>query len=465
MSSIKEAVFTYLENNPKAGNRDLYKNFPDYNRGSIRVYRNEYLQTFNQNITFNITQYKKEAEKDADLSFKEIECILYSFDLFPAFIFVKLYNETFIFEKKGINEYSVVDLCEKLFLQIISGKYDINEFLDFYWDVDKELERIYIDAKENSKTPKNIDIKRLYIKKKWDSLKLVSDLNSEIEPFRKFRTSETTKNIDKKKIVKEITDYMFARILNSYVFFDLYSISNHLRNRDCKYVWRDLNKLNLKYFQGSEINNKCVINNIYNNRYFFSPNQLFCDLAKIYDEDFKLKIPTHLDMKNDFYKEIVSKDEMNPTKEILKEKENKQIELIVENVKHLIEKNPDLFTTNETENLKLLKNKINFNFKEIDLGIESDIEDLFNNSLTSRIIAKEHDKKKIDEISIEIKALEKELVDKLENLYNEQKRFYNNFESFENSERVQSIKEEYNEQIHDLKNELELLKNDSSLID
>jgi len=455
MSSIKEDVFNYLENNPKAGNRELYKNFPDYNRGSIRVYRNEYLQTFNQNITFNITQYKKDAEKDADLSFKEIEGILYAFELFPAFIFVKLYNETFIFEKKGINEYSVVDLCENLFLQIISGKYDINALLDFYWDVDNDLEKIYIDVKEKAKMPKNIDVKRLYIKKKWDSLKLVSDLNSEIGQFRNIITSETTKNTDKKKIVKEITDYIFARILNSYVFFDLYSISNHLRNRDFKYIWRDLNKLNLKYFQGSEINNKRVINNIYNNRYFFNPSQLFCDLAKIYDEDFKLKIPMHLDIKTDFYKEIVSKDEMKPTKEILKEKENRQCELIVENAKHLIEENPDLFTTNELENLKLLKNKLKFNFKEIDLGIESNIEDLFNNSLTSRIIAKERNKKKIAAISIEIKALEKESIDKLENLYNEQKKFYNNFESFENSEMVQNIKDEYNEQISDLKNELE----------
>lgn len=453
MSSKKEVVYGYLNIHPKASNKELYTQFPDYSEGTIRVYRSEFLQEINQNITFNITQYKKESKKDPELLLKQMESVLFAHDLFPAYIFVKLYNETKFLEERGISDYSLIDMCEKLFLQIIAGKYDINEISDFSWYVNDELEKIYRDVKNTCKKPENVDIKRLTIRKKWESLKLISDIQKEIERFVYLIKREITKDSDKKKTILEIKDFIFARILNSYIFIDLYSIAAHLRYRDKKYIWRDLIKANIMYFQGIEINGTQVNNSIYKSRYIFDYIGLINEQIEELD-DFELPTPEFYGFKANYYREFVSLSELKPTTEILQEKEQQQKTLINKIVKNLIREYPDLFTTNVFKNNELLVNKVNI--EDFDMGVIPNLKGKIADKLASIILAEERRK----EIPLEINELEQELFNKLEQKYNEKKRKYNthqSFEDFEDSWEVKRLKEAYNSQIEELNVHLDSL--------
>jgi len=340
MSSIKEEVYGYLKVHPKAGNVELYREFPEYNRGSIKVYRNKFLQIITQyKNTFNISQYPLEGKKDETIDMSFFLSLIDEVPLFPAYIFSKLYWKTKRYEGQRKNNYSIVDLYIELFNKIISGKYNMDKIYDFSFNITEELRKIYTDlyGEDNNKP---IDIKGLIMQKNFYSVRIVNCVNREITKYvlnlDYGRRIMTIKKIKKKKgeiieiernekekqeFYNEIRNFVLARILTSYIYFDLQLNAPHLRNRDLRFVFRDLIKMNMICSMYQYINKEYLNPRIYNNAHFFDAIEVYNNEIQHYDKSRQIKCQFEkyvLQMTDTIYDTYIDDEEFNDELTIIK---------------------------------------------------------------------------------------------------------------------------------------------------
>ena len=407
MSSIKGEVYGYLKVHPKASNVELYREFPEYNRGSIKVYRNKFLQIITQyKNTFNISQYPLEGKKDETIDMSFFLSLIAEVPLFPAYIFSKLYWKTKKYEGQRKNNYSIVDLYIELFNKIISGKYNMDKIYDFSFNISEELRKIYTDlyGEDNNKP---IDIKGLIMQKNFYSVRIVNCVNREITKYvlnlDYGRRIMTIKEIKKKKgeiieiernekekqeFYNEIRNFVLARILTSYIYFDLQLNAPHLRNRDLRFVFRDLVKMNMICSMYQYINKEKLNPRIYNNAYFSDAIEVYNNEIQNYDKGKQIKCQFDkyvLQMDDTIYDNYIDDEEFNDELTIIKERRKESLKNLFqeaireENIRGVYQISRGKIYDNDKKRFIVESNYEQFKAKKLQ-NLKKYYEDLINNN-------------------------------------------------------------------------------------
>lgn len=252
MDSKRKKIFKFLEKNPKASNNKLYKSFPDFNESSIRIYKKQFLETYNENITYK-------PKKD----FALLETFLTELNILPAIIFVKLYWKIKEIQKNEISDFSVVDLYQEIFSEYFVRSDKINEIYDLSFKIYQRIGEVCADMDNELFSPeKDEQYRKMIMRKMWKSTNLCGEIGLRLHSYLfeesgaliKFKESE------KKSTLLDTIRFIEAYILVDYIILEFYERMEFLKNRDLKYNYRDLKKVDFLCYKASRINGKFIGN-------------------------------------------------------------------------------------------------------------------------------------------------------------------------------------------------------------
>ncbi len=187
MESLRQQVFHFLDDNPNAKNKEIYKKFKDRSESSLRDYKGQYLEIvakreelrhlfgqqgqlvistkldlmkragkniFYEDIPESYSlpkQYDKVAKKNKRSGREgfHIFPLLKTFKLLPLYIFLKVYD---IYHDIKESEFPITEIYNSLIDIMNAGIYDIDEISQFSYNCNEELKEFldHISWKRNT---------------------------------------------------------------------------------------------------------------------------------------------------------------------------------------------------------------------------------------------------------------------------------------------------------------------------
>jgi len=303
MDSIRKEIFDFLEKNSKASNNELYKSFPDFNKSSIRIYKKQFLENHDQNITL------KQKE-----DFALLETFLTEINIFPAIIFVKLYWKIKECENQEILDYSVVDLYQELFKEYFLRTDKINEIYDFSFQIYKKIGEVYADINnEVFSSEKAQQYNRVIMRKIWKAIYTCQEIMVNLHGYIfeeetgdriKFKGSEAI------IVYNDTIRYIEAYILSYYIMLESYEKIESLRNRELRYIYRELKKVDFLCYNAFRINGKYIRNSWY---YDEKGSTLLEYINRETIKANEFKVGYSNDFEDDMYLEFIEKKDVSPS--------------------------------------------------------------------------------------------------------------------------------------------------------